>query len=63
VRARHLIDQMTTACDDVLVENWEPHDGTVNLPDTNDEHVAAAALVGGAGAIVTDNRKDFQITT
>src|SRR5271163_876364 len=27
-RARHLIDQMTTAFDDALVENWEPPDGT-----------------------------------
>ena len=58
-RASHLISQMTTAFDDALVENWEPHDGTFNLPDPNDEHVVAAALVGGAGAIVTDNLKDF----
>jgi hypothetical protein len=27
-RASHLISQMTTAFDDALVENWEPHDGT-----------------------------------
>lgn len=60
-RASHLISQMTTAFDDALVENWEPHDGTFNLPDPNDEHVVAAALVGGAGAIVTDNLKDFPI--
>jgi hypothetical protein len=60
-RANHLISQMTTAFDDALIENWEPHDGTFNLPDPNDEHVVAAALVGGAGAIVTNNLKDFPI--
>ena len=60
-RASHLISQMTTAFDDALVENWELLDGTFNLPDPNDEHVVAAAVVGGAGAIVTANLKDFPI--
>jgi len=32
-RAQHLIDQMATAFDDALVENWEPLDGTFGLPD------------------------------
>ena len=30
-RASHLIDQMTAAFDDALVENWEPLEGTFGL--------------------------------
>jgi predicted nucleic acid-binding protein len=64
-RASYLIRQMTAAFDDALVENWEPHDGTFDLPDPDDEHddehVVAAALVGGAGVIVTNNLEDFPI--
>lgn len=58
-RAQHLIDQMSAAFDDALVMNWEPLEGSFRLPDPDDEHVVAAALVGGAGVIVTSNLKDF----
>src|SRR6185295_5213366 len=50
-----------TAFDDARVENWEPHDGIFNPPDPDVERVVPTALVGGAGAIVADNLKDFPI--
>lgn len=58
-QADHLLDNMRVHFDDALVADWKPLDGTFGLPDADDEHVLAAAVVGGAGVIVTDNLKDF----
>jgi predicted nucleic acid-binding protein len=59
-RADRLIEQMRLNFDDALVVGWEALEGTFKLPDPDDEHVVAAAVVGGAGAIVTENFKDIR---
>jgi hypothetical protein len=41
-----------------MITGWEPLDGSFGLPDPDDEHVVAAAVVGGAG-VVTDNLEHF----
>lgn len=58
-RATHLIGQMRGAFDDAETTGWEPLVGSYGLPDPEDEHVVAAAVVAGAGAIVTSNLRDF----
>jgi hypothetical protein len=54
-----LLSEMRRAFDDSEIEGWEALEGSYGLPDPNDEHVLAAAVVGRAGAIVTTNLKDF----
>ena len=44
---------------DSLVTDYEPLIETLDLPDPNDRHVLAAAIVAGAKFIVTNNVKDF----
>lgn len=58
-QADRLLDNMRIHFDDALVTGWEPLEGSFGLPDIDDEHVLAAAVVGDAAAIVTDNIKHF----
>ncbi|MBA4247268.1 MAG: PIN domain-containing protein [Microbacterium sp.] len=58
-RARGLIAQMRQHFGDSIVQGWEVLDGTFGLPDPDDEHVVAAAVVGGADVIVTENLRHF----
>lgn len=57
--ALHLSRQMRISFADSIVQGWEGLEGTYDLPDPDDEHVLAAAVVGGAGSIVTENFRDF----
>lgn len=50
---------MNIAVPDALVTGYESLIPTLNLPDPDDRHVLAAAIVGRADVIVTTNLKDF----
>ncbi len=61
LRAVTRIANMRHAFDDSEVPeaSYRALEGMFGLPDADDEHVVAAAVVGGAGLIVTENLKDF----
>lgn len=58
-KALHLSKQLRLHFPDAIVQGWEGLEGSYELPDPDDEHVLAAAVVGGAGSIVTENLRDF----
>lgn len=51
--------QMDAEARDPLVTGYKSLEGDLRLPDENDRHVLAAAIVGGCDVIVTYNLKDF----
>jgi len=55
---RRLIDRAVPDC---LVNGYEPLIESINLPDPDDRHVVAAAIVARADVIVTTNLKDFPV--
>lgn len=55
-RTRMLMD---TAVRDALITGYESLIETLVLPDADDRHVLAAAIVGGCDVIVTQNLPDF----
>jgi len=55
-RTRELMD---TSVRDCLVEGYASLIPSLELPDPDDRHVLAAAIVAGADVIVTFNLKDF----
>ncbi|MCI4660971.1 MAG: PIN domain-containing protein [Neomegalonema sp.] len=42
-----------------VIEDWEPLEATISLPDWNDRHVLAAAIKGEVDLLLTDNLQDF----
>lgn len=51
--------QMNAAVPDSLVHGYESLEAELQLPDPNDRHVLAAAILCRAGTIVTYNLRDF----
>lgn len=55
-RTRRLMDESVPDC---LVTGYEGLESSLTLPDPDDRHVLAAAILCHAGTIVTYNLKDF----
>ena len=59
-RTRDLMDAATRDC---LVAGYETLISSLQLPDPDDRHVLAAAIVGRCDVIVTQNLQDFPAAT
>ncbi|MDL2356771.1 MAG: PIN domain-containing protein [Pseudomonadota bacterium] len=59
---RRTAAMMNDVIEDGLIEKFEYLIDSLTLPDPDDRHVLAAAIVGRADAIVTFNRRDFPQT-
>jgi len=59
-RTRQLMNEHALDC---LVTGYERLESSISLPDPDDRHVVAAAIVGRAEVIVTFNLKDFPSST
>lgn len=55
-RTRQMMDESVPDC---LIAGYEPFIESLELPDPDDRHILAAAIVGHTDAIVTFNMKDF----
>lgn len=58
-RTRDLMDKSVRDC---LITGYQELATTLTLPDPNDKHVLAAAIIGRCDVIVTRNLKDFPET-
>ena len=54
-----VVERMNASVPDCLVMNYEKLANSIELPDPDDRHVVAAAIVGHADAVVTFNTRDF----
>lgn len=59
----YLVQEMTNAFEDALVEGYEPVVEAMESPDPDDRHVFAAAVAAGASGIVTSDRTGFPAQT
>src|SRR5690625_1560461 len=58
-RFENRFSSMNEAFEDALVEGGSVLENAINLPDDDDRHVVASAVLGRADVIVTNNLRDF----